>query len=188
LSEKSNKPETKENDDPLIGNTFADRYEVISLLGRGGMSIVYKARHLMMNKVVALKVLLKQYTADEQSVMRFRQEARASSSLSHQNIITVHDFGVTAQGEAFLVMDYLRGKSLGEIIEEEGNLPLDRCYEIFLQTFEGLKHAHRERVVHRDLKPSNIMVSTYEDGEVSVKIVDFGIAKMLPKDDETSLC
>lgn len=166
----------------LIGQVFADKYEIIGVLGEGGMSIVYKARHRYMDRLVAVKLLHEHLVNDKSAVARFEHESKASSSLSHQNIVTVHDFGMTKNGQAYFVMDCLDGHSLSEILEKQGTVPLSEAIQIFKQTCDGLEHAHKKRVVHRDLKPSNLVLMKNEDGSMLVKIVDFGIAKLLPVD------
>jgi serine/threonine-protein kinase len=168
--------------DPLIGTVFADKYEIIDILGEGGMSIVYKARHKFMDRIVAVKLLLEHLVADKTALARFEHESKAASSLSHQNIVTVHDFGMTKQGQAYFVMDCLQGETLMEVLERDVRLPAPAAVNIFKQTCDGLEHAHKNGVVHRDLKPSNLVLLIQEDGSTLVKIVDFGIAKLMPKD------
>lgn len=168
--------------DPLVGTVFADKYEIISVLGEGGMSIVYKARHKYMDRVVAVKLLHEHLVGDTLAVQRFERESKAASSLSHQNIVTVHDFGMTKKGQAYFVMDCLEGESLAEILERDVRVPVEEAITIFKQTCDGLEHAHKKGVIHRDLKPSNLVLLRQDDGSVLVKIVDFGIAKVLPKD------
>ncbi|HEY9719446.1 MAG TPA: serine/threonine-protein kinase [Trichormus sp.] len=167
--------------DPLIGKVFADKYEVNSVLGLGGMSIVYKALHKLMDRNVAIKMLHKNLKEDIVALERFRLEARAASLLSHQNIIAVYDFGVTNDGEPYFVMDCLEGESLKELIERKGRVPFDRALPIFRQICDGLEAAHKKGVVHRDLKPANVCLIKEDDGSELVKLVDFGIAKLLPQ-------
>ncbi len=167
--------------DPLIGKVFADRYEIQSVLGVGGMSIVYKAKHRLMNRSVAIKMLHKSFKEDIQALERFKLEAEAASSLSHQNVITVYDFGVTPDGEPFFVMDCLEGESLHELIQRKGRLGYERALPVFIQICDGLDAAHKKGIVHRDLKPANVVLITPGDGTEFVKLVDFGIAKMLPQ-------
>jgi tRNA A-37 threonylcarbamoyl transferase component Bud32 len=168
--------------DPLVGTTFAEKYEIISILGEGGMSVVYKARHKYMERIVAVKLLHEHLVGDPLAVQRFERESKAASSLSHQNIVTVHDFGMTKKGQAYFVMDCLEGESLGEVLERDVRLTLADAISIFKQTCDGLEHAHKKGIVHRDLKPSNLVLIKQDDGSVLVKIVDFGIAKVIPKD------
>jgi serine/threonine-protein kinase len=167
--------------DPIIGKVFADKYEVTSVLGLGGMSIVYKALHKLMDRNVAIKMLHKNLKEDIVALERFRLEARAASLLSHQNIIAVYDFGVTNDGEPYFVMDCLEGESLKELIERKGRVPFDRALPIFRQICDGLEAAHKKGVVHRDLKPANVCLIKEDDGSELVKLVDFGIAKLLPQ-------
>jgi DNA-binding NarL/FixJ family response regulator/tRNA A-37 threonylcarbamoyl transferase component Bud32 len=164
--------------DTLIGRTFADRYEIISVIGRGGMSIVYKAKHKFMKRLVAIKILHPHLVMDLNNLKRFRLEAEAASALAHENIIRIYDFGLSADGEAFLVMDYLDGLSLQQVVKRELSLSIERSLHIFLQICDGLEHAHSKGVVHRDLKPSNVVLVKEPDGSESVRIVDFGIAKI----------
>lgn len=164
--------------DPLLGTVFADKYEIQSILGRGGMSIVYKARHRYMNRIVAVKLLLEQHMDDPVAFKRFQQESEAASSLSHQNIVIVHDFGITQAGQAYFVMDCLEGDSLEDVILRDGPVPIERAINIFRQVCDGLMHAHKKGVVHRDIKPSNVVLITEEDGSETIKIVDFGLAKL----------
>lgn len=164
-----------------VGDLFVDRYNIVSVLGEGGMSLVYQAHHIMMDRKVAIKILKNFESSQDKMLKRFQQEARAASSLSHPNLITIHDFGITTDGHAYLVMDYLEGKSLDTIIEEQGSVSQERATKIFMQICDGLEHAHSKGIVHRDIKPSNILVLKDSNGEDVVKIVDFGIAKLLPE-------
>jgi serine/threonine protein kinase len=163
--------------DPLIGKTFADRYEILSLVGVGGMSIVYQARHKLIGRRVAIKMMHTILRDDVLALERFKKEAQAASSLSHPNIITIYDFGVSIHGEPFLVMDYLDGDSLRDILGRQETIPYQRAVNIFLQICDGLGAAHEHGIVHRDLKPANIMLVPQLAGRDLVKILDFGIAK-----------
>lgn len=166
-------------DDSLIGSTFADRYEVVSIIGEGGMGVVYLARHQLMDRLVAIKMLHAHLVSNATSLKRFQQEARTASLLTHPNIITVHDFGVTDDGRPYLILDYVQGRGLKEVIEQEGLLSPERVVRISSQVCDGLSLAHSKGVIHRDLKPSNIML--LKDGQDEVKLLDFGIAKLLPQ-------
>lgn len=168
---------TKIDDENLVGKTFVERYEIQDVVGSGGMGLVYKARHLLMHRTVAIKVLT--LKAQAETVMRFKAEAQAISVLSHPNILSVFDFGVSLDGQPYMVMDFLEGAGLDAILDREGRLPPDRCVRIFEQISLGLAHAHAKGVIHRDVKPSNVMVVNFEGKPDFVKIVDFGIAKML---------
>ena len=124
-------------DDELIGKMFAERYEIIGLIGGGGMGKVYKAKHLLMNRLVAIKVMRKDVIATTETLKRFRVEAQAASALSSPNILAVFDFGISGDGQAYLVMDYLDGRGLNDILESDGQLPVERALSIFIQICHG---------------------------------------------------
>lgn len=166
--------------DPFIGTILGNTYEVLELVGRGGMGVVYKARDILMDRIVAIKMLHAHLVADSQSIQRFQQEARAASAINHQNVITAYDFGVANSRQPYLIMDFLEGKSLSAVIDENNGLDDDRSIHIFAQICDALVAAHARGVLHRDLKPSNIMIVKNRDDPDFVKIVDFGIAKLMP--------
>ncbi|HEY9713489.1 MAG TPA: serine/threonine-protein kinase, partial [Chroococcales cyanobacterium] len=162
----------------LSDGILAQRYQIIGRLGQGGMSIVYKARDLTMNRVVAIKCLQPHLIANPQNLRRFQQEARAAGNLTHDNLVRVYDCDVDENGVAYLIMEFLDGKSLADLIQEEGKLKPERTIEIFIQIARGLAHAHEYGIIHRDLKPSNIMLLEDKRGFDVAKVVDFGIAKL----------
>lgn len=164
--------------DPLVGKEFAERYDITEQLGFGGTSIVYKARHKFMNNDVAIKILHAKLMPDLTSMKRFRQEAQVTSLFNHPNIVNAFDFGITPEGQVFLIMSYLEGPSLAKVIKDDGSIPLPRAINIFMQLCDALDYAHKKDVVHRDLKPANIIL-TVQDGLELVKVVDFGIAKLV---------
>ncbi len=166
---------------PSIGTIFAERYEIQALLGFGGMSIVYRARHKHMGRTVAIKVLHPDLVNDPYALERFEQESRAAATLNHPNIVTVYDFGMSARGQAFFVMDCLDGPTLEELLESNGILPAEKAVSVFKQICDGLDSAHRKGIVHRDLKPPNIALLRNDDGSDLVKILDFGVAKFINK-------
>lgn len=137
----------------------------------------------MLNKDVAIKIL---HHVNELSVQRFQREAQAAYNLHHENVVAVHEFGVTDEGQPYMVMEYIEGKTLSTVIDERGALPLDLCINVFRQVCSGVLHAHSRGVVHRDLKPSNIMLTNPESWSPEVRIVDFGIAKVLDFEDSGS--
>lgn len=169
--------------DTLIGTTLADKYQILEKLGSGGMGLVYKAKHLLMKRLVAIKLMLPQFAASATALKRFRQEAQAASHLNHPNILKVYDFGVTPQGLPYLVMDLLEGTNLSAELTKHNYLPLERALKIFIQTCAALYHAHQKGVIHRDLKPGNIMLVDYDGQSDVVQIVDFGMAKILSEMD-----
>jgi serine/threonine-protein kinase len=154
------------------------RYHVLDYLGRGGMGLVVKARNPDIDKLVAIKVLNSSLLIDSTSLERFKIEARAGSRLSHPNLVSIFDFGVTDDGNPYMVMEYIQGKSLEDILRSEGIIPIDVFLEIFEQVVKALQYIHKNGVVHRDIKTSNIMLQNIE-GDLYAKLVDFGIAKVL---------
>jgi serine/threonine-protein kinase len=166
----------------MIGTVLTDRYEILELIGEGGMGVVYKAKHVLMNRIVAIKMLLEDYAAKPEAMKRFEQEIKAVSSLNHPNILGVYDYGTSEKGQPFLVTEFLQGKSLEAFLNEKGKLSLEQAVPIFIQTCTGLAHAHQKGVVHRDLKPSNLMLIDYEGQNSFVKVLDFGIAKVISGD------
>lgn len=169
----------------LVGQVIEERYDILETLGKGGMSVVFKARDRRLKKDVALKVLMPHLTADALSIQRFQQEASAASNLDHPNIVKVYNVGSTASGLPFMTMDYLSGRSLSAVVKDAGRLEYAEALNIFVQLAGALAHAHEKGVIHRDLKPSNIIVSSSGDESEVVKIVDFGIAKLLSQDGHT---
>jgi eukaryotic-like serine/threonine-protein kinase len=164
--------------DPYVGQTIADRYAVKSLIGTGGTSMVYKAEHLQLHRPVAIKMLKAHLVADEDSMRRFEQEARAVSCLAHPHVVNIFDVGITHYGEPYIVMEFLQGISLAEVIANNGRVPLKRALHIFSQAASAVAHAHKKQVLHRDVKPSNIMLIATDENADFVKIVDFGLAKL----------
>jgi len=164
----------------LVGSMLSGKYLVEELLGSGGMSIVYRAKHVLMDKPVAVKVLLPHLLSDSALVERFRCEAKAVGKISHPNIVPVHDFGISEMhNQPYLVMEYVSGETMEDLLQRsEGNLPIPYCIRIFCQMCDALSVLDEHGVVHRDLKPSNIMLSETH-GYTVVKILDFGIAKVL---------
>lgn len=163
------------------GVTLSDRYEIVELVGQGGMGTVYKARHLLIGNDVAVKVMHPHLLNDAASLERFKSEAKAAMSLRHERLMAVSDYGTTPSGQPFIVMEFVQGKGLDALLDEQKYLSLEEFFEIFVQVCEGLSHAHDRGIVHRDIKPSNIMLTRTEHEKWSVRIVDFGIAKVLPK-------
>jgi serine/threonine protein kinase len=178
LEDQGREETPREKAEELIGLVLADRYEVISFIGSGGMSFVYMVRNRSLDSVLALKMMQPRLKNDKEMIARFKQEAQTVSCLNHPNVVAVHDFGVTEEGRLFMVMDFVPGVSLAELIATEGRLPPERALPIILQTCRAVAHAHERDVIHRDIKPSNIMVFDDEHQQNRVKIVDFGIAKL----------
>ena len=165
--------------DDLIGELFCDRYVVTDLLGEGGMGAVYLARDVRLPQQVAIKVLRDKTAADPITISRFRQEAEAASRINHDRVARVSDFGFMTDGRAYLIMEYVSGRTLKQTLEERGPLPPAEAAHITSMVAEGLDAAHRLGIVHRDLKPENVMIVDDAGGGTRVKVLDFGIAKVL---------
>ncbi|HLR21365.1 MAG TPA: Stk1 family PASTA domain-containing Ser/Thr kinase [Tissierellaceae bacterium] len=160
----------------MIGKILADRYEIVEQIGEGGMALVYKARCKLLNRYVAIKVLRNEFVKDDDFVKKFDRESQAVASLSHPNILNIYDVGVEKVEDKnvhYIVMEYIRGKTLKDIIKEKGKLDLDETINYSIQIGNALKHAHLNNIVHRDIKPQNIMVTE----ENIIKVTDFGIAR-----------
>ncbi len=175
--ENSELSEISKND--VIAN-LGERYEVQSLLGQGGMGAVYKVRDKELQKTFAIKVLNSNLVEDKNSLKRFEQEAQAASGLTSPNLVAVYDYGIGKKGSPYIVMDYLDGTSLDTVLAKGGYLDVPRAEDIFVQICEAITHAHSKSVIHRDIKLSNIMLTKGIDGGDFIKLVDFGIAKVLP--------
>lgn len=160
------------------GTVLADRYEIVDAVADGGMGKVYKARHKLMKRTVAIKTILPNMVASGAMLKRFQQEAEAVSQLNHPNILTVFDFFIADDGQPYLVMDYIEGSNLEKINKTEGKLAPLRAAKIFRQVCDGMAHAHKHGVIHRDLKPANIMLVDIDGQDDAVKIIDFGIARL----------
>ncbi|MBX9695480.1 MAG: serine/threonine protein kinase, partial [Cyanobacteria bacterium] len=141
-------------DIPDLGSS----YEVISLLGEGGMGRVYKVKDFALDRIVAVKVLRKDLVADQLAVKRFEQEAVAATALTHPNLVTVYGHGKAKDGSPYIIMDYLNGQSLADYLKRDGPFEIERAIAIFLEVCDALIHAHERGVIHRDLKPSNIIL------------------------------
>jgi serine/threonine-protein kinase len=170
--------------DPFVGRTLDEKYRVEERVGAGGMGTVYRARHLLMDRPVAIKFLNQRLVEDEAARVRFLTEARAASKLRHPNAVSVTDFGQTSEGCVYIVMELLEGRMLREILSREAPLETARAISIMLQTSDAVAAAHDAGIIHRDLKPSNILVTQCADQPAVVKVLDFGIATFSADDDE----
>lgn len=169
------------------GGFFLGQYRVLDLLGRGGMGKVYKAEHMTMSRIVALKVLNSDLTRTERALQLFRREVKAAARLAHPNIVTAYDAN-EVNGRAFLVLEYVAGPSLSQLVREKGPVPVGVACEYIRQAAMGLQHAHELGMVHRDVKPSNLLVqppagrSQLAGG--TIKLVDFGLALLGAADED----
>lgn len=156
----------------MIGKVLGNRYEIVEKIGGGGMALVYKAKCRLLNRYVAIKILRKEFTNDEEFITKFDRESQAAASLSHPNIVNVYDVGVE-DNIYYIVMEYVKGKTLKDLIVQKKKLNIDESIEIAIQIADGLNHAHINGIIHRDVKPHNILIT--EDGRA--KVTDFGIAR-----------
>ena len=176
--------------DPYIGQVLDEKYRLERLLGRGGMGAVYLATHLGTERYVALKLIAPQFMRNEEFVERFKREARAAGRLRHPNVVDVTDFGFAHAGSeavAYLVMEYLDGCTLGDVLTEERRLPMEWVVDILEQVCSAVHEAHQQGIVHRDLKPENIWLEPNRLGGYRVKVLDFGIAKLAEAEDDSPL-
>jgi tRNA A-37 threonylcarbamoyl transferase component Bud32 len=164
--------------DPLVGRVLDEKYRLDRRLGEGGMGTVYRATHLLIERPVAVKVLHQRFVEDEAAQERFRREARAAGRLRHTNAVTVTDFGRTADGCVYIVMELLEGRNLREVLAFESPLESGRAVALMLQVAAAVEAAHESGVIHRDLKPANIFIVQPKNAPPLVKVLDFGIAKL----------
>ncbi len=167
-----------EPEDPWLGRVFEGRYRIDALLGRGGFGAVYRAEQLGIGRAVAVKILEQDRRSTLADVARFQQEAKTLASLEHPGIVTIFDFGQSDDGALYLVMELLRGRSLEELVAEQGPLSGAAVIEIALQTADAVAEAHALGIVHRDLKPANLFLAEDTRGRCRLKVLDFGIARM----------
>ncbi len=164
--------------DPLVGQVVLGRYRILRLLGEGGMGVVYEAEHTLIEKRIALKVLRAAYSNQQELVARFQREAISASRIKHPNILDVFDFGQMEDGSFYLAMEFLEGHDLADELSKNGILSPERGIRLAMQICRALAAAHARGVVHRDLKPENIFLCRVGESDETVKIVDFGIARL----------
>ncbi|MDX9917027.1 MAG: Stk1 family PASTA domain-containing Ser/Thr kinase [Gudongella sp.] len=160
----------------MIGITLGNRYEIVEKIGTGGMAIVYKAKCNLLDRFVAIKVLKEEFNNDEDFIRKFRRESQAAASLSHPNILNIYDVGseeIDGRVIQYIVMEYIKGRTLKEYITEKGKLSVQETVDFSIQIAEALSHAHKNKIIHRDIKPHNIMVTD----DKRIKVTDFGIAR-----------
>ena len=179
--ERGSIPATRNLQADLIGKTVSDRYIIRSMLGEGGMGTVYDAEHMGLGRNVAIKVLNPSQAKKRVAVKRFQQEARAAGAIGHPNICEVYDLGTLDDGSPYLVMERLSGSTLADRITREGGLPFDEIVDVMIQVMSGLIAAHDKGIVHRDIKPENIFLARRVGCPPIVKILDFGVSKMMPQ-------
>lgn len=170
MAEENEKPYKRRGD-------FVSRFEIISQLGSGGMGVVYKAHDPHLDKVVGLKVV-KSTNLSDQLQLRFQKEAKALKELTHGSIPEIYNFAISRDNEPYLVLEYVEGETLADLLEQKGKLDLEEAIDIFIPICEALAYAHSNGVVHRDIKPENIILSRDNEDELQVKLIDFGLAKL----------
>jgi len=170
---------TADFEEKYLGSVINDRYKIIKLVGTGGMGSVYLAEHEILRKKVALKILHYEQSKRKDTVERFKREAIAASNIGQDNIVDVTDFGYTEEGNAYFVMEYVEGSSLADVMKAQRVLPLEFAVSVASQIAVALYAAHGKGIIHRDLKPENILLTTKDGNYPFVKIVDFGISKIL---------
>ena len=156
----------------MIGRELGGRYEILTRIGGGGMALVYKAHDLLLSRNVAVKVLRQQFVHDEEFIRRFRREAQSAAALSHPNVVSIYDVG-QEDDVHFIVMEYIEGHNLNEIIQDRAPLQAEEAVRVAAQIADALDHAHQNHIIHRDIKPHNILIG--RNGRV--KVTDFGIAR-----------
>ncbi len=170
--------------DPLIGRVFDEKFRIEEKLDAGGMGVVYRATDLQEEKRVALKVLTQKLSASKKTEELFWQEAQTASMVEHPNVVHAIDLGITEDDYAYLVMDFLEGQTLREVIAHDAPLDLTRAIVLILQAAEGVGALHNAGIIHRDLKPTNIFITRPLNAPSVVKVLDFSLAKLLPQDEE----
>src|SRR5262245_19524317 len=163
----------------VAGDVIAGKYRVERELGAGGMGVVVAATHLQLDQRVALKFLLPQVACDAAWVERFSREARAAVKIQSEHVARVLDVGTLPSGQPYMVMEYLDGSDLAQVVRQHGGLPGQEAIEYVLQACEALAEAHAAGIVHRDLKPANLFLTRRADGSPCVKVLDFGISKAM---------
>ncbi len=171
----------------LLGHTIEGKYQLSSVLGRGGMGTVYEATHRLTNRRVAVKVLLPEQADRPDAIARFHHEARVVSSIGHSNICEVIDFGRLADGRPFLVMERLEGETLGQLLDRKLRLELGEAVLIVRQSLQALEAAHAHGVIHRDMKPDNVFLIKHPGAPLVAKVLDFGVSKAMGDDRDVEL-
>jgi serine/threonine-protein kinase len=169
--------------DPYIGRSILNgQFLIEQKIGSGGMGAVYRASQPAMNRLVAVKILHQKLASRKDLVSRFRREARAMSHLSHPNTVKVFLYGELEDGALYIVMEYLEGRNLNQVVRKEGPLPVDRAIPVLVQVCGALQEAHTQGIIHRDLKPENIFLSTNGGMKDYAKVLDFGLAKVTERE------
>lgn len=177
---------SQDEPDELVGTNYLGKYDLLGVLGAGGMGVIYQARQVFLDRIVAIKMMKNKF-ASPKARLRFHQEAKAAASLDHPGIVAINDFGIDSEERPYMVMEYVEGLTLADLVKNsQGSvLKVEEALPIFISMLEPLALAHSHGVVHRDIKPSNVMLAVKPTGGVQVKLLDFGIAKLRDIDDNT---
>ncbi|MDZ4834373.1 MAG: protein kinase [Candidatus Melainabacteria bacterium] len=170
---------------PQYLHGLSSKFEYLNLLGRGGMSVVHKVRHRLLDKVFAIKFLSSALSTSDSLCKRFTLEAKITSHLNHPNIVNTHDYGIAPDGQPYLLMDFAEGPTIADVLTANGKVSESHARPIFKQIAEALNHAHSHGIMHRDVKPSNVILTRDEKGELRAKLLDFGLAKMTDYDNQS---
>lgn len=181
------KDRTRISDVPDLVGTTVGKYEIVGVVGKGGMGRVYEAINTSINKRVAMKCIDTELAKNEEANARFQREALAASSIDSPHIVQIFDAGMTGQGLPYIVMELLKGQDLGRLIADRGRVELGEALVITAQILKGLHHAHEAGIVHRDLKPDNVFLVRREDEPMRIKLLDFGVSKIARPDDDVPL-
>ncbi|MEJ7600450.1 MAG: serine/threonine-protein kinase, partial [Kofleriaceae bacterium] len=173
-------------DESLVGVVLEDKYRIVRVIGQGGMGVVFEAEHMNVGKRVAVKVMLTKYAEDIEAIARFHREALAASRIGNQHIIDIHDMGHTPDGRLFVAMELLDGAPLSKILEASGPMPPWRAIHIMRQVLRAVGAAHTKGIIHRDLKPDNIFLVNEDDHHDFVKLLDFGVSKLIDLDEQVA--
>jgi serine/threonine-protein kinase len=168
----------------LTGQVVSGRYRILDKLGEGGMGVVYRAEHTIMGKTVAFKVLHPSLVKSEESIARFQREVMAMAQFAHRNVVRIFDAGKTEDGRLYMAMELVDGRDLARLLEEQERVPAARTVQILRQILRAVGEGHAKNIVHRDLKPENVLLAQGPAGEEVVKVMDFGIAKILEQDED----
>jgi len=175
----------------LVGRVLGDKFKLTACIGIGGSGAVYKADQIALGRTVAVKILNEDLCADPRMIARFRGEAMSASRLNHPNCVSIIDYGQSPDGLLYLAMEYVKGPTLTQLLTNESPLELDRVIDIVCQSLAGIEEAHLAGVVHADLKSDNVIVDARRSGVDMVKVVDFGISRLVtgPRDgDDRNIC
>jgi len=175
---------SSEQQDPYVG-TQVREYQILDIIGQGGMGAVYRARHIYLDEERAIKVVHSEFAGEEAFVQRFIREAKMLSKLHHPNLVQLYEFGTLGEGVFFMAMEFIRGESLLERVRRMGRVPVSESIRIIREAALGLHEAHQKNIVHRDISPDNLLLVKDKKGNEVTKVIDFGIAK--PLESETRI-